>query len=800
MIGILAEKPSAARHFAEALGGMNGIYNGEQYVIANSAGHLYEFLTPDKQVNESLVDKYHRWNVANLPWDEHDFAWKKSPTKGSSTLLNNIKATFKNCDEICIATDVDPTGEGELLAWEILDALQLHPKRFSRMYHEDEEVVSVQKAFRERKVLKGMLSDPDYRKADYRAKWDFMSMQFTRIASCYGDGQAVLRQGRLKSAMVRLVGDQIMAIKAYKKVPSYQNRFKDECGVMYTDNEEPIYPKKDQVPKKYHDSEVVLDSATMKHKAPPKLIDLAKLSAMAAPKGYDPKDVLSVYQKMYESKVVSYPRTEDKYVTQEQFTTMLPFVDKIARVVGVDPALLTHRTPRKTHIKAGCAHGANRPGQNVPNSLDELAVKFGACAPFIYETVARSYLAMLAEDYEYESQKGHLKDYPSFVGTCSVPKKQGYKVVFSAVDEPDEDAGTGLGKMAKPIVHEMFPPKPTAPTMDWLMKQLEKRDVGTGATRTSILSDVTNAKAKYPLMKQTKGKLSLTKYGDMSYLLLKDTHIGDLALTEQVMANMRRIAAGEIDTDTCLHDMQAFVIDDIATMKRNSQTMRKELGIMEQTAKEKCTGVWSGRDVSFNRVWSGHRFTDEECEKLLNGEEIEVTDFVSAKTGNTYGAKGKLTIQTYNGRNYVGFERTGFLNDNNGSDDERCRGTWNGREISFKKHWGGHDFTDAECAALLNGDDITISCVDKSGKPFEARGHLSEMTYNGHKYVGFDRQDNKGFPKAWCKHIFTDDEKTMLEVGKAVHIDGAVSKAGNVFECDVKYNKKTNKIEPQFGK
>lgn len=75
---------------------------------------------------------------------------------------------------------------------------------------------------------------------------------------------------------------------------------------------------------------------------------------------------------MYENQIVSYPRTEDMEVTPEQFGELLPLVDKIAGVVGVDTSLLSHRTARKTHVKEGGAHGANRPGINVPESLAEL--------------------------------------------------------------------------------------------------------------------------------------------------------------------------------------------------------------------------------------------------------------------------------------------------------------------------------------------------------------------------------------------------------------------------------------------
>lgn len=700
MIGILTEKPSAARNFAKALGGQTGVYNGEQYVIVNARGHLYEFAKPVEQVDPALVSKYKSWSVDNLPWNETDFKWKRVKKADTALLIKQIKDTLSKCTEIVIATDVDPTGEGELLAWEILDETRLRPQKFSRMYFTDEAVSSIQKAFVSREPIKSMLSDMDYIKATYRTQWDFLSMQWTRIATMCGDGKSVLRQGRLKSAMVLIVGDALNAVKGYKKIPFYQNKFKDENGIVYSSAKEQMYPNKSQVPNVFTNSRVIVDSKTLKTQAPPKLLDLAGLSSILSGKGVKAKDVLATYQKMYENQVVSYPRTEDKFVTPEQFNELLPLIDKIAIVVGVNPKLLTHRTPRKTHVKIGGAHGANRPGINVPKSLDELR-QYGSCASQIYQILALNYLAILGEDYEYESQKGHLEKYPDFTGSASVPVKMGYKAIFSDTDDDISDANNkGLGSVAKPFVYEGFPPKPPVPTMKWLMKQLESHDVGTGATRTSIYADVTSDKSQYPLLVEKRGKLSMSQYGDMSYMLLKNTHIGDLKITEQLMSDMRDISLGKLNPNECLHKIQALVKEDINTMTTNGINMRKELGVMTSTAnkKEKYTGVWAntGEFVSFNREWGKHRFTDQECEDLLAGKEIEILGLVSAN-GNTYGVVGKLSEQTYNGHKFIGFERLGFA-----------------QSKTVPAQWSGHKFTDDERMMLEQGLSVVLDdCVSK---------------------------------------------------------------------------------------
>lgn len=162
--------------------------------------------------------------------------------------------------------------------------------------------------------------------------------------------------------------------------------------------------------------------------------------------------------------------------------------------------------------------------------------------------------------------------------------------------------------------------------------------------------------------------------------------------------------------------------------------------------KEKAKGVWEGRDVRFNRVWRGHRFTDEEVEKLLDGEEIVVSGLTS-KAGNTYSVKGKLADLEYNGYEYVGFDQTGFVHD--GEDrpqKEKASGLWhdpNGepREVSFNREWGGHRFTDEEVQMLLQGKEITLSdCVSKStGKSYSVRGNLAEQELNGHTFIGFNK-------------------------------------------------------------
>ena len=656
-VGILAEKPSAARNFAKALGGQSGTYNGESYVIAFARGHLFELKQPVDQVSPAKRERYGSWALKDLPWDVTDFAFEREKKKDTSKLLADIKKTLSSC---AVSTDLDPSGEGFLLAWEIIAELGLGHKPIYRMYFTDESPASIQKAFVSRKRITSPEDHDEYRMAWLRSRWDFLSMQWTRMASQLAGQRAVVRQGRLKSAMTVLVGDQLKAHKAWKKVPFYEPRFRDENGVMYIDPDATRCARESDVDLSgLHASSVTVDSQTMKRSGPPRMLDLAGLSALLSAKGVKAAEVLKTYQALYEAQICSYPRTEDKHVTKEQYAELVRNAPAIARAVGIDPSLLTHTAARSTHVKDSGAHGANRPGPNIPSSLAEVENKYGKTGAMIYELLARSALAVLAEDYEYEAQKGHVTDFPAYVGSCSVPKKQGWKAVLgdaSMADDDDENDVTGLGTKAQPFVHEGVPSQPVAPTVKWLMKQLERRDVGTGATRTSTFAEVSSSKARYPLMDETKGRISLTETGEISYRLLPGTHIGDLAITERVFSDMKAVAKGEKQADDVLAEVARLVTDDIAVMTANAQTMRKDLGMGDYVEKEYFEGTWekTGAHVRFNRTWSGHRFTDQECMDLLVGKDIEITA-TSKRTGDDFTVIGSFGEYEFEGRKCIGF-------------------------------------------------------------------------------------------------------------------------------------------------
>lgn len=763
---ILCEKPSASRNFAKALGGMKGEYNGKKYQIVSARGHLLSFVEPHEMVDQSVGEKYKSWALNMMPWDLSKLQWTRKPKRSDEVkLVKSLGASFKTSKSVVIATDVDPSGEGQLIAWEILDEVKWNGDVY-RMNFADEAEVSIQKAFDNMVKLPPMLQDGEYLKAEARSRFDFASMQLTRIASKSAESEGyhvTARQGRLKSVMVSHVYAQEQAIKNYVRKPYYEVKFKDENGHTFArkltkeqiDNGDAKGIRFDQKAdaerdaQTYHEDAVTDVKRTRKTSAPGALLDLSTLSSILSTKGFSADTVLSTYQKMYEETYVSYPRTEDKQITPEQFNEMLPLVNRIASVVSVDINLLTHRTPRKTHVKEGCAHGANRPGKKVPASLSEIDAFGGKCAVAIYETLALNFLAMFGEDYEYESVTARLTTYPDFVTAFTVPIKLNYKEIFdtskqSKDDDNDENTtGNDIGTIGSPFVSEGANAKPSKPTMKWLMSYLNKKDVGTGATRTSTLAEITKA-TKQQLMTEKRGVLATTDAGKVTAITAKGTFIANADITKQLFDFMKDVGKGKATIDNIMKLANDVITHDKQKMMENAKDLRSVLGepskkLQGRQAIERAEGIWvkTNAKISFKRTWKDYRFTDEDVKTLLNGGSVSVT-FKTSK-GSMMTVSGVLAVGEYNGHKFVGF-KPDFDSAPKPVDPNKTPF----KDGTFKNTWGGHKFTEAELKALADGQSITFKHKGKYGVSMVTGSiQKQEFTNDAGKKVSF-----YGFKKA----------------------------------------------------
>lgn len=828
---ILTEKPSAAKKFATALGGSKGSYNGHTYQIQALTGHMVEFVEPHEMVSDFETENFKSWRPEFMPWDFHKMNWKKKPQKvknlktgktiSKGDALKQIKGLLSGIDAVVIATDKDPSGEGQLIGWEVIQAINWkgHVKR---MYFADETVKNIQNSFKNMVDLPDMLQDGEFLKADVRSRWDFCSMQLVRLGTDAARNQGynvVVRGGRLKSVIVSLVAKQLALVKAYVKKPYYEVKYTDDQGNKYTrafDPDRDSFRFDNQTDaqndmSKYSASAVVMDSTDRKETTPGKLLDLGGLAAILGPKGFKAKEVLLTYQKLYEAEYVSYPRTEDKFITEDQFNEMLPLIDSIASVISVDSKRLTHRKPRKTHIKDGGAHGANRPGLKVPKSLSDLQ-SFGPSAMAIYQTLAKNFLAMFGENYVYDSIKGHIEAHPEFITTINVPISLGFKSIFdtdfeSKIDDDENDVkSVGLGKTAKPIVDSGANKKPTAPTQKWLEAQLCKYDVGTGATRTSTLAEVTAGKTA--LLTESKGKLGLTQIGEIAAVLLEGSMIGDPAVTEKLFKAMKNVGDLKLAPNDVLKTITDVVEHDKKVFYKNAQLLHQRVGAPKESnmIKEKTEGVFkpTGQTVRFNVEWSQHRFTDDEIVALLNGDTITI-DAISSG-GKAYSVEGKLGEGMFEGKPFWGFMPM-FKK----ADDYTIM------TAPFPTSWSGYTFNKNDEDRLRAGEKIKIKAISKAGKPYDVEVTFGTDTYKGVKswkiIPHFQKKTSNAesqtratanFKTEFSGYQLTDQEIKDVRAGGKIMVNPTSAKTGKPYTCMLSLELKEFKgnkfwgLEPHF--
>lgn len=728
MIGIIFEKPSAMRDGIKAFGGQTGTYKGQQFKIVSSVGHIYGFDEDMKnQVAPHLRDRYAKWDLAYLPWDYKELQWKRKCK--NPDVAKRLKLSLAECDEIVIATDMDKaTGEGGLIAEEIITELGFSRKKISRMIFYDEEPDTLRKAFEDRKTIPNIKKFDEYLQAMTRSVFDFLTMQYTRIAGCLTGHN--LRAGRLKSIIIKLVVSQTRLVQSYVRTTHYENRFVDENGVVYKKPKADRYTTEAEAisMQQLASSPVTSDGVTLRRQAPPKLLDLSSLGGLLSKKNYKVKDVGKTYQLMYEAKYVSYPRTSDSTVTTPQFEALLPHLDAICNVIGVDPSLVSHRLPRATHIKEQAGHGANRPGMNVPKDLNEIRMKFGDLGVDIYTTLARSYLAMCSEDYIYEQHKGHLQLAPEYTGSVNIPKSLGYKKVLLWDNEID-DGKVGIGTTATAKAVPVHSTKPSLPTIDWLKKQLEKYNVGTGATKLSTIADLvavpkksSKSNAKQLLKEGKGGVLVPTEYGELAYDLFLGTHIEDTNTTAELLDHLLKVKAGVATGDEMWARVAPMVRQDIDVMTKNYQNLVKEGKVkMSEQYKhvDQVKGIFAptGEEVSFKSESHGHKFTSEEIDTLLSGGELELT--LPKKDGSG----------SYEGILYLG----------------EGDGKWAGKfgvqlkfPIKVPNSWCKRTFTQQEKDLLESGEEIFIEgYTSNAGKSFNAFTRFNKTT--GRIEFNFDK-------------------------------------------------------------
>lgn len=806
---IIAEKPSAARNFKTALGGASGTFEGDEYQIVNLFGHILAHETPEKVAYPQYRETVGGFsNLENLPWDYKWFDFDKKAPSGRDVgsiknLIADIKGYLTQGYIPVIACDNDAMGEGDMLAAEVLTYVGYKGKVY-REYHVDETPKEIVKALRNKKDVtarnEGLI------KAETRSTLDFLTQQLVRAATVtiQTKGYRLPRPvpvGRLQSTIMKLVGDQIQALNNYRPSSVWESRYKLDDLVLMAEGLPQFATKESwnggSLPEKAKVKEV---KAAPGKTAPPKALSLTVLGKLMAGKGISSDRTMKLCQKMYEDSVITYPRTEDNFVTPEQFNESLQTLDTVIRLMGMDPGVFTHREPRRTHVKEGGSHGALRPGTNIPNDIAELDAKYGNGASAIYRTITERFLSMFLEDTEWIRH-----DYET-VGTEPVFKGSIRVITRKGVTDPDEDMDDikqtlpdVQNKLAELHAHEVKTVAPRKPNEAWLLDQLVKLNVGTPSTQVPTVGRMIGKEGNFPMNPGAKANdpLSLTPIGAVGWQVASGISLGTPECTRRYEEMVKDIIEGKLTQDMCYKQFTQTMKEDIESIYRMSFNF-DSLGFEKQA--EKAIGTWNGETVKIPVSHAGHRFTQPELDTLFSGQVLTFEGLDFNKNPIQVGIR--LAHMAYKGKPYVGFQDAAYF-----------YGTFKGEEIKFKRTYMGHEFTDAECNSLLAGAELMFTATMKDGSQSELKGRLEKQkTSSGAVFYGvkaeFPLRDGyirgtfKGqqvtFKGSWSDHVFTQDEVDRLLAGETITIE-YTAKDGHRKPVSGKLEKQTYQGRPFFG-
>jgi len=352
---ILSEKPSVAREIAAVVGATireNGYLCGNGYAVTWALGHLVVPAMPEDYGIVSFVRD-------NLPIIPKTFIIKPRSVKEGkeykpdSIALRQLKVIehlFNRCDKIIVATDAGR--EGELIFRYIYDYTQCR-KPFERLWISS----LTNKAITD--GLHNLKSGSDYNNLYYAAKarseadWlvGINSSQALTIAA----GRGVFSLGRVQTPTLAMICKRFLENREFVSVPYWLHKInlcKD--GIHFSIISEDVYNKGIDDAEREGDRISQNGIATvqsvenkMLHQEPPLLYDLTTLQKEANSKyGFSADKTLSIAQKLYEAKYITYPRTGSRFISRDVF-------DEIPNLIEV----LKHHKEFSLHIsQMDCAN------------------------------------------------------------------------------------------------------------------------------------------------------------------------------------------------------------------------------------------------------------------------------------------------------------------------------------------------------------------------------------------------------------------------------------------------------------
>ena len=321
---VLAEKPSVAMSLSKVIGANqrgDGYMEGNGYLVSWCVGHLVELSQP-----EAYDEKYARWKYDDLPiLPEH---WQYQVSASTKKQFGILKKLMQRKDVESLICATDAGREGELIFRLVYHQCGCK-KPVERLWISSMEDSAIREGFQ--KLRPGTEYDALYEAALCRERADWIvGINATRLFSClYGQ---TLNVGRVMTPTLAMVVMRDAAIRAFKPEPFYSAELKFRDFQAGGERMKEKVETEKLVAECCQAGSAIITKVEQKEKAekPPTLFDLTSLQREANRQlGFTAQQTLDYTQALYEKKLVTYPRTDSRYLTDD----MAPLVPELVSVI-----------------------------------------------------------------------------------------------------------------------------------------------------------------------------------------------------------------------------------------------------------------------------------------------------------------------------------------------------------------------------------------------------------------------------------------------------------------------------------
>jgi len=675
---IIAEKPSVAKEIAKILKITNrkdGYFEGNNYQVTWAIGHLVELIQPHEYNPE-----WKKWSIDVLPIFPEEFKLKNKKDTGLNKQLNTIKKLFKNADEIICATDAGR--EGELIFRYILSWCQCEHIPAKRLWIASLTTDAIKKGFLNLKSSTEY--DSLYEEAKCRSESDWIvGLNCTRLFTIkYGRYPELLSIGRVQTPVLSMIVNRDHDIKSFKPndfwelETIYRNtNFTSKLGRF--ENELEAERALNKIKGNYFKIKGI--KKLQEKTNPPLLHDLTDLQKeMNRTAGFSAQKTLNLAQTLYEKKLLTYPRTDSRYLPQDMTNEIASLlsklkdthpseIQKLYNIHQVDTSTLSSIVTghRSFNDKKISDHYAIIPTEQFPgNGLSEDEMQ-------VYKTIVLRFIAnffppcvkniVIVEGESNETgfhTKGVTID--SLGWKELFPEKDSDKLLpnFTLNESGEHDPLIKKGKTTPPkhfTESSLLSGMETAGKVcddDEIKEALKEKGIGTPATRAAIIE--TLIKRKY--IKRQKKSLLSTNAGQRLIGLIDNKNIKSASMTGEWEYKLKQIQSGDYSSEEFMNEIRNFITkmtQDVSSKAVSKETMANDgdddlnlpcpvckKGQVKESPKSFSCSEWrDGCKFTIWKVIAGKKLSFLTIKKLITkGSSDTLTGFTSKK-GKKFSAK-----------------------------------------------------------------------------------------------------------------------------------------------------------------